>query len=49
MSLINEDQVELQSIEWFKELGYQYKNGYKISPDGDESERNDFRKEIKKK
>ena len=30
MSLINEDQVELQGIEWFKELGYQYKNGYEI-------------------
>ena len=23
MSLITEEQVELQSIEWFKELGYQ--------------------------
>ena len=34
MSLISEDQVELQSIEWFQELGYQYKNGYDIAPEG---------------
>ena len=34
MTLINEDQVELQGIDWFKELGYQYKNGYEISPEG---------------
>ena len=44
MSIINEDQVELQGIEWFKELGYQYKNGYEISPDGTNPERDDFRK-----
>jgi type I restriction enzyme R subunit len=44
MSLINEDQVELQGIEWFKELGYNYKNGYQISPDGTNPERDDFRK-----
>ena len=44
MPLINEDQVELQGIDWFKELGYQYKNGYEISPDGTNPERDDFRK-----
>ena len=26
MSLITEEQVELQSIEWFEELGYKYKD-----------------------
>ena len=31
MSLITEEQVELQSIEWFKELGYHYKNGYEMN------------------
>ena len=46
MSLINEDQVELQGIQWFKELGYNYKNGYQISPDGTNPERDDFRKVI---
>ena len=46
MTLINEDQVELQGINWFKELGYQYKNGYEISPEGTDSERDDFRKVI---
>jgi type I restriction enzyme, R subunit len=46
MPLINEDKVEIQGLEWFKELGYQYKNGYEISPDGTNPERNDFRKVI---
>jgi len=43
MSLITEEQVELQSIEWFKELGYKYKDGYEIAPEGVNSERDDFR------
>ena len=42
MALVTEDQVELQSIEWFKELGYQYKCGHDIGPDGDEPERVDY-------
>ena len=46
MSLITEEQVELQSIEWFKELGYQYKDGYEIAPEGVSSERDDFRQVI---
>ncbi|MDA9997494.1 type I restriction endonuclease subunit R [Gammaproteobacteria bacterium] len=46
MSLITEEQVELQSIEWFKELGYQYKDGYEIAPEGGNPERNDFRQVI---
>ena len=46
MPLIDEDQVELQSIEWFKELGYQYKDGYEISPEGANPERNNFRQVV---
>ncbi|MDC1241255.1 type I restriction endonuclease subunit R [Gammaproteobacteria bacterium] len=46
MSLITEEQVELQSIEWFKELGYQYRDGYEIAPEGESPERNDFRQVI---
>ena len=46
MTLINEETVEFQSIGWFKELGFKYKNGYKISPDGINPERDDFRKVI---
>jgi type I restriction enzyme R subunit len=46
MSIINEETVELQSIEWFKELDYQYKEGYEISPDGNNPERDEFRKVI---
>ena len=44
MSLVTEDQVELQSIEWFQELNYEYKHGYDIAPDGDNPERNEFKK-----
>ena len=46
MSLITEEQVELQSIEWFKELGYQYKDGYEIAPEGVNPERDDFKQVI---
>ena len=46
MSLITEEQVELQSIEWFKELGFQYKDGYEIAPEGGSPERDDFRQVI---
>ena len=46
MSLIEEDQVELQCINLFKEIGYQYKNGYEISPEGLTPERADFKKVI---
>ena len=46
MSLITEEQVELQSIDWFKELGYHYKNGYEIAPEEENAERDDFRQVI---
>ena len=49
MSLITEEQVELQSIEWFKELGYQYKDGYEIAPERLNAERNDLDKLFLKK
>ena len=43
MALITEEQVELQAVEWFKELGYQYKQGPDISPEGTAPERDQFR------
>ena len=43
MAFITEDHVEIQSIDWFKELGYQYKCGYDIAPGEAESERKDYR------
>ena len=46
MSLITEEQVELQSVEWFKDLGYQYKDGHDITPEGNNAERDDFKKVI---
>ena len=43
MALVTEDQVEQQAIGWFKELGYQYKIGYEMAPDGEAPERPDYR------
>ena len=43
MALITEDQVEQQSIAWFQELGYQYRRGHDIAPDGEAAERADYR------
>ncbi len=48
MALVTEDQVELQSIEWFKELGYQYVCGYDIAVDGETPERTDYRSVVLK-
>jgi len=42
MALVTEDQVELQTIEWFKDLGYDYVCGYDIAPDGETPERSDY-------
>ena len=46
MSLISENHIEDQSINWFTELEYQYKTGYDIAPEGNSPERDDFRKVI---
>jgi len=48
MALVTEDQVELQSIDWFKDLGYQYVCGYDIAVDGETPERNDYRSVVLK-
>ncbi|MGI3052887.1 type I restriction endonuclease subunit R [Vibrio alginolyticus] len=40
--MITEDQLEQQCLDWFKELGYQYQNGYDIAPDGDTPERENY-------
>tara|TARA_Y100001956_G_C4128462_1_gene191861 strand:+ start:2141 stop:5329 length:3189 start_codon:yes stop_codon:yes gene_type:complete len=41
--MITEDQLEQLCIDWFKETGYQYANGYDIAPDGASPERADYR------
>ena len=48
MALVTEDQVELQSIDWFKDLGYQYQCGYDIAYDGVAPERSDYRSVVLK-
>ena len=42
MALVTEDLVEYQTIDWFKEIGYQYACGYDIALDGDTPEREDY-------
>ena len=42
MPRINEDQVEQIAIGWFKELEYDYLNGYDIAPDGDNPKRDNY-------
>ncbi|MFL2525836.1 MAG: type I restriction endonuclease subunit R [Pelagibacteraceae bacterium] len=49
MSLIDEKQIEQQSINWFKELGYDHKNGFEVSPERQNPEREDFKKVILEK
>ena len=48
MALVTEDQVELQTIDWFKEIGYQYLCGYDIAVDGETPERKDYRSVVLK-
>lgn len=43
MALITEDHVEQHTIEWFKDLGYNYACGYDVAPDGETPERTDYR------
>ena len=49
MPLINEEQVENQSIEWFKDLNYEFQNGYEISPEGIKPERENLKQVILEK
>lgn len=40
--MITEDQLEQLCLDWFRELNYDYVNGYDIAPDGSTPEREDF-------
>jgi len=40
--MINEEQVELLAIEWFKELGFEYLLGYDIAPQSDAPARGSY-------
>ncbi len=44
--MISEDQLEQLCLDWFREGGYEYANGYDIAPDGDAPEREDYRQVI---
>uniref|UniRef100_UPI00191C38AF type I restriction endonuclease subunit R n=1 Tax=Endozoicomonas numazuensis TaxID=1137799 RepID=UPI00191C38AF len=40
---MTEDQLEQLCLEWFESIGYDSVSGYDIAPDGDYSERSDYR------
>lgn len=44
--MITEDQLEQLCLDWFQSIGYDYICGYDIAPDGDSSERSDYRQII---
>ncbi len=44
--MINEDQVEQITLDWFQELGYDYLCGYDIAPDSDDPQRTDYEEVI---
>lgn len=46
MTTINEEAVEIQSIKWFKELGYHYLSGNETSPENFKKERANFKQTI---
>ena len=46
MNIITEEQLEQLCIDWFVELGYEYKDGHDIAPESNKPERDDFRKVI---
>ncbi|MCW9023096.1 MAG: type I restriction endonuclease subunit R [Gammaproteobacteria bacterium] len=41
--MITEDQLEQLCLDWFREGGYEYVNGYDIAHDGEAPEREDYR------
>ena len=42
-NMITEDQLEQLCLNWFREGGYEYANGYDIAHDGDSPEREDYK------
>ena len=44
--MINEDQLEQLCLDWFREGGYEYANGYDIAHDGESPERADYRQVV---
>ena len=47
--IINEEQVELLAIEWFKELGYAYFLGVDIAPESDNPQRTSYQEVLLQK
>ena len=44
--MINEDQLELLCLQWFREGGYEYAYGPDIAPEGEVPERVDYRQVV---
>ena len=43
MAYMTEEELEMMSLEWFKEIGYSFVHGPDLAPDGKSPEREDFR------
>jgi len=41
-SYLDESQLEIATVDYFRELGYEYVHGPHIAPDGEASERDDY-------
>ena len=46
MAFMTEEELEMMSLEWFKEIGYSFVHGPDLAPDGKSPEREDFRQVI---
>jgi len=42
MTYLDEAQVEIATVDYFRELGYEYAHGPEIAPDGEFPEREDY-------
>ena len=46
MAYMTEEELEMMSLEWFKEIGYSFIHAPDLAPDGTSPEREDFRQVI---
>ena len=46
MAYMTEEELEMMSVEWFREIGYSFVHGPDLAPDGKSSEIEDFRQVI---
>jgi len=42
MTYLDEAKLEIPTVDYFRELGYEYVHGPQIAPDGERPERSDY-------